>query len=65
MTKEKIISLIKKRISDEEKEYQRELELHHNSERYAQPNYSWFYGRIRAFREALELIGMLDKENNL
>lgn len=64
MTKEKIISLIKKRINEDVEEYQKELEICDKDKGYEKPSYSWHYGRIKAFREALELIGMLDNSNN-
>ena len=64
MNKEKIIQIIKGRIKATEEQLNLETSLYASDKRYAVPDYSYADGRIKAFDEALELIGMLDKENN-
>ena len=68
MDKNKIINLIKVRIKSDEIELQREIKLYEQNGTYAPkydvPDYSYYAGRKKAFKEAIELIGMLDKNNN-
>ena len=67
MEKSKVIELIIKRIKSDEAELQREIKLFEQSGTYAKydvPDYSYYAGRKKAFKEAIELIGMLDKKNN-
>ena len=64
MNKEKIIQIIKSRIKATEEQLNREISLYEADKRYAYPDYGYADGRTKAFNEALELIGMLDKENN-
>lgn len=65
MKKEKIIALIKKRIASTQAEYDRQKDLYDKDKRYVQPDYCWCDTRIKAFNEALELIGMLDNNHNV
>lgn len=63
MTKDKVAEIIKKRIRETREEYAQQKER--SSERgYAVCDSGWYEGKIRAYKEALEVIGMLDKENN-
>ena len=68
MDKSKVINLIKARIKSDEAELQREIKLYEQNGTYAPkydvPDYSYYAGRKKAFKEAIELIGMLDKKNN-
>lgn len=68
MDKNKVINLIKIRIKSDEVELQREIKLYEQNgtyaPKYAAPDYSYYAGRKKAFKEAIELIGMLDKKNN-
>lgn len=68
MDKNKVINLIKVRIKSDEVELQREIKLYEQNGTYAPkydvPDYSYYAGRKKAFEEAIELIGMLDKKNN-
>ena len=68
MDKSKVINLIKARIKSDEEELQREIKLFEQNgtyaPKYAAPDYSYYAGRKKAFKEAIELIGMLDKKNN-
>lgn len=68
MDKNKVINLIKVRIKSDEVELQREIKLYEQNGTYAPkydvPDYSYYAGRKKAFNEAIELIGMLDKKNN-
>lgn len=68
MEKSKIIELIRNRIKSDEAELQREIKLYEQNGTYAPkydvPDYSYYAGRKKAFNEAIELIGMLDKKNN-
>jgi len=67
MEKSKIVEIIKGRIKSDEVELQREIKLFEQSgtyAKYAVPDYSYYAGRKAAFKEAIELIGMLDKKNN-
>lgn len=68
MDKNKVINLIKVRIKSDESELQREIKLYEQNGTYAPkydvPDYSYYAGRKKAFNEAIELIGMLDKKNN-
>ena len=68
MEKDKVIELIRKRINSDEAELQREIKLYEQNgtyaPKYAAPDYSYYAGRKSAFKEAMQLIGMLDKKNN-
>lgn len=68
MEKSKIVEIIKGRINSDEVELQREIKLYEQNGTYAPkydvPDYSYYAGRKKAFKEAIELIGMLDKKNN-
>lgn len=68
MEKSKIVEIIKGRIKSDEAELQREIKLYEQNGTYAPkydvPDYSYYAGRKEAFKEAIELIGMLDKKNN-
>jgi hypothetical protein len=68
MEKDKVIELIRMRIKSDEEELQREIKLYEQNGTYAPkydvPDYSYYAGRKKAFKEAIELIGMLDKNNN-
>ena len=64
MDKEKIIEILKKRVRSENDELQRQISLYEKDKRYAKPDYSYTNGRISAFKETIELIGMLNKKNN-
>jgi hypothetical protein len=64
MEKDKVIELIRNRIKSDDEELQREIKLYEQSAKYAAPDYSYYAGRKKAFKEAIELIGMLDKKNN-
>jgi hypothetical protein len=68
MEKDKVIELIRMRIKSDEEELQREIKLYEQNGTYAPkydvPDYSYYAGRKKAFKEAIELIGMLDKKNN-
>ena len=61
---EKVKEIIKSRINATKEEYDRQEKLYKASQRYAAPDYGWFAGRTKAFNEALELIGIIDKPNN-
>lgn len=64
MKVEKVKELIRAHISEEKEEIKRQEKLYTADKRYSRPNYSYHEGKIRAFTEALELIGMIDKSNN-
>ena len=64
MEKSRIIDLIKERIEHAENQLQREIALYEKDKGYAAPDYDYYNGRVSAFKEAIELIGMLGKENN-
>lgn len=64
MNIEKVKTTIKKRSEATKAEYDLQVKLHEKDPKYALPDYGWFNGRITAFNEALELIGMIDKPNN-
>ena len=64
MDTDKAKKLIKARISREKKELKRQEILYATDPRYSCPDYAYHEGRIRAFTEALEVIGMIDKQNN-
>jgi hypothetical protein len=64
MDVEKVKKLINDRISREKEEIKRQEKLYASSPRYGAPSYSYHEGRIRAFKEVLELVGMIDKPNN-
>lgn len=64
MEKSRIIELIKERIELAKNQLQREIALYEKNKCYAVPDYSYYNGRMSAFNEAIELIGMLDKKNN-
>lgn len=63
MTKDKVVSLIHKRIKETMEEYAQQKERCSESG-YAVCDCGWYEGKIRAYNEALEVIGMLGKENN-
>jgi len=63
MTKDKVAEIIKKRIKETKEEYAQQKER--CGERwYDMYDIGWYEGKIRAYNEALGVIGMLDKENN-
>lgn len=68
MEKSKVIELIRSRIKSDEAELQREIKLYEqngtHAPKYDAPDYSYYAGRKEAFKEAMQLIGMLDKKNN-
>jgi hypothetical protein len=64
MEKSKIIELIRNRIKSDEEELQRQKRFFEENFKYAVPDYSYYAGRKEAFKEAMQLIGMLDKNNN-
>lgn len=58
-----MVALIKKRIMETKEEYAQQKER--CSERgYAVCDSGWYEGKIRAYTEALEILGMLDKDKN-
>ena len=63
MNVEKVKTTIKTRISATKAEYKRQSDLHQKDNKYAAPDYGWFDGRVGAFNEALELLGMIGKPN--
>ncbi len=65
MEKNKIIALLKERIASTQAEYDRQNDLYNKDKRYGKPDWSWYDARIKAFNEALELIGMLDNKHNV
>jgi len=64
MEVEKVKELIKDRIAKEKEELKQQEKLYTDDKRYGRPSYSYHEGKIRAFTEALELIGMANKPNN-
>ena len=65
MEKNKIIALLKGRIASTQAEYDRQNDLYNKDKRYGKPDWCWCDTRIKAFNEALELIGMLDNKHNV
>ena len=61
---DKLKEIIKKRKKATKAEYDMQAKLHETDPKYAMPDYGWLKGRMSAFNEALELIGMIDKQNN-
>lgn len=64
MNKDKVVEIIKKRIEETKVEYAQHLKRCEESEGRMVCDSVWYEGKIRAYMETLEVIGMLDKENN-
>jgi len=61
MDKTTVMNIIRKRIDEAKEELSRQEQLYAKDKGHAKPDYGWYATRIRAFNEALELIGMIDK----
>ena len=64
MDVEKVKELIKQKMKDTDDEYKRQCSLYERDNMFAKPDYAWRDTRINAFKEALELVGMLNQIHN-